>query len=118
MSLILGGPDETDETLNQTITRVSACAPTAVVAFLGVRVYPCTPVHGRLLRDGFLDGTEDLLRPLFYVSPQVEPHLLQTAKELKKVRRNWWFPGLEGPSRFCRRARARGVRGPLWELLG
>ncbi len=81
IDLILGGPGETPDTLADTLAFMKSIAPDCVGAPLGVRVYPDTPLAGILAAGGPLenvpgirrayDGPADLLRPTFYVSPQL-----------------------------------------------
>lgn len=118
-SLILGGRDETEETMQHTVATINATNPTAVIAFLGVRVYPGTPLAQWLIAEGTLQAHEITTNPLFYISPELESTLLSKAKQLNNAYRNWWFPGLEShKSRFVQRVRERGYRGPVWELMG
>lgn len=50
ISLILGGLGETAETLTDTIDTVEGLNPTSIYAFLGVRIYPNTPLQSKINR--------------------------------------------------------------------
>ncbi len=117
MSLILGGPGETPETLEATLRVVNAARPTAVVAMLGVRLYPGTPLARRVKAAGV--SQEIGLAPVFYVSPAVEGTLEAWARGVMRTHPHWYFPGLAGErvERFLRAVRRQGVKGPLWTLL-
>lgn len=119
-SLILGGPDETPETIRETVRVIESTQPTAVFCMLGVRVYPGTGIAQRAEREGLLLQSEIGIDPVFYISEQVRDSLEDTARQIREAYPNWYFPGLEGErwTRFWRRRRAHGVRGPLWEWMG
>ena len=42
--MIFGGPNETMETLQETVKNIDISQPTSVIGFIGVRVYPNTPI--------------------------------------------------------------------------
>lgn len=119
--LIFGGPGETAETLAETLAVFDDLKPRAVLAFLGIRIYPNTPLHGRAISDGVIADGENLLPPRFYVSPRIGAEALQTAVgSHAKVRPNWVVPGLQirsDPALLAALQRF-GHRGPLWDLLG
>lgn len=118
-SLILGGPDETPETLTQTVGVIETLKPDAVFAMLGVRLYPNTALARRAEREGLIRESELGIEPVFYISEAVSSTLEEFARALSAKHSNWFFPGLEGDRwlRFWRRRRAHGVRGPLWEWM-
>ena len=39
--------------------------------FLGIRIFPGTPLELRALREGVITKTTDLLKPVYYFSPQL-----------------------------------------------
>jgi hypothetical protein len=76
---LLGGPGETDETLDETLSfteryLVSAERPPYNMAnfFLGVRVYPRTQLWRVAVKEGMFSETADPLRQTWYVSPQLD----------------------------------------------
>lgn len=117
-SLILGGPGETPETLEETFRVIEETRPTAVVAMLGVRLYRDTPLGRQALTEGWMD--EIGLEPLFYISPAVRDTLESWSARVMAEHPRWYFPGLAGArmERYLRAVRKRGVKGPLWALLG
>ncbi len=116
-SLILGGPNETRATLDETVQAINATRPNAVIAMLGVRVYPDTALAQQARRDGLLDRPPGL-EPLFYISEAVRDDLDHLARDIRDRHPHWYFPGLEGNrwQRMWQRQRNSGVRGPLWAL--
>ncbi len=117
-ALILGGPDETPDTLDETFRVIESTDPTAVVAMLGVRLYHSTPLGRRALAEGWVDKIG--LEPIFYISPEVRETLEPWARNIMQTNRRWYFPGLVGErtERFLRAVRRQGIKGPLWTLLG
>lgn len=118
-ALVLGGPGETSRTLAQTVEIVEATRPAAVVAMLGVRIYPGTPLARRAVREGLLASEASLgLAPEFYVSPAVRETLVARAREIAARLPHWIFPALEGDEAraTCASLRRRGRRAPLWTL--
>jgi radical SAM superfamily enzyme YgiQ (UPF0313 family) len=116
--LVLGGPGETAQTLEQTFARSRTLPGGVFFAFPGVRVYPDTPLwHG--LRNRGIAMPDDLLAPFFFVEPGL------TVQGIAERLAGWscadarWAPA-ELPPQFAAltaRLRARGVEGPLWEYL-
>lgn len=94
---LLGGPCETRRTVRETLAfaRRSLGPRDAATFFAGVRIYPGTPLEDIARREGQLTvPAEDMLEPVFYVSPAVgRGWLLDTVEE--RARR---VPGFIGPS--------------------
>jgi radical SAM superfamily enzyme YgiQ (UPF0313 family) len=112
--LICGGPGETYATLQTSFDRSRTLSGATFMARVGMRVYPGTPLHARVLRER---GTApDLLEPSYYVSPEVsEQGVFDALKGVSREMPNWVF---EDPPptyfKMAERLRARGVVGPLW----
>jgi radical SAM superfamily enzyme YgiQ (UPF0313 family) len=118
--LIFGGPGETCGTVQETAELMDALRPTAVLAFMGVRIYPHTRLHGIALSDGVVTEEDDLLLPRFYVSPTIGADELMSAVGGHAARRpNWVVPalGLRSDPALLTALRRNGHRGPLWDLL-
>jgi radical SAM superfamily enzyme YgiQ (UPF0313 family) len=118
--LIFGGPGETAETMAETFAFVDDLKPRAVLAFLGIRIYPNTRLHGIAISDGVIAAEDDLLFPRFYVSPKVgEDGLKAAVGSHAEGRPNWVVPGLgiRSDPALLATLRRIGHRGPLWDLL-
>lgn len=118
--LIFGGPAETLDTMAETFAFFDELAPRAVLAFLGIRIYPHTPLHGMAVSDGVVGASDDLLAPRFYISPQVGAEALRAAVGLHAADRpNWVVPGLgvRSDPALLSALRRMGCRGPLWDRL-
>jgi radical SAM superfamily enzyme YgiQ (UPF0313 family) len=118
--LIFGGPGETRQTVQETVELVDTLRPTAVLAFVGVRIYPHTSLHATAVADGVVTPENDLLHPRFYVSPTIGTDDLLSAVGAHAERRpNWVVPalGIRSNPAILTTLRRNGHRGPLWDLL-
>jgi len=142
LDLLLGGPGETPETAADTIGFVKRIDPDCAGAALGIRIYPGTAMHERVLAEGppeanpnlrrRYDGPADFLRPNFYVARTLgerpaglvreliggDPRFFEPAEEPA--------PGVAGADAgsynysdntpLVRAIRA-GARGAFWDIL-
>jgi radical SAM superfamily enzyme YgiQ (UPF0313 family) len=118
--LIFGGPGETLDTMAETFAFFDEIAPRAVLAFLGIRVFPHTRLHEMAVSDGVVGVSDDLLAPRFYISPQVGAEALRAAVGSHAAGRpNWVVPGLgvRSDPALLSALRRMGCRGPLWDRL-
>jgi len=69
---MMGGPDETEATVEEGIENVLRLQGAASFIFLGIRILPGTPLAERALREGVLTAADDLLQPVYYFSPAIE----------------------------------------------
>lgn len=118
--LIFGGPGETAQTMAETFALFDEIRPRAVLALLGIRIYPNTPLHGIALAEGLVDRGDDLLLPKFYISPHLGAEaLLEAVADHARRRGAWVVPGLgiRSDPALLSALRRRGHRGPLWDML-
>jgi radical SAM superfamily enzyme YgiQ (UPF0313 family) len=118
--LVFGGPGETDETMHETFAFFDDLRPRAVLAFLGIRIYPNTPLHRIAISDGVIPDEDGLLLPRFYISPKIEAEDLKAVIGLQaEARPNWVVPGLgiRSSPTLLAALRRIGYRSPLWDLL-
>ncbi len=118
--LVFGGPGETSESINETFAFFEDLMPRAVLAFLGIRIYPNTPLHRIAVSDDVIPAEDDLLFPRFYFSPRLGADKLKARiGSHAELRPNWVVPGLgirSGPALLAALRRI-GYRSPLWDLL-
>jgi len=118
--VIIGGPGENESTLEAAFSFFDRVHPTAVIALAGIRIYPGTALHRSSIDDGIVDKNEDLLKPVFYLSPELETErMFARISEAASQRSNWIVPGLNircdiESMLFLRRM---NKRGPLWTEL-
>jgi radical SAM superfamily enzyme YgiQ (UPF0313 family) len=118
--LIFGGPGETSETMAETFAFFDDLRSRAVLAFLGVRIYPNTPLRDVAVSDELIDEEDDLLLPRFYISPRIgEKGLRVAVGGHAEARPSWVVPGLgiRSDPALLAALRRIGCRGPLWDLL-
>jgi radical SAM superfamily enzyme YgiQ (UPF0313 family) len=118
--IIMGGPGEDMGTLEKTFALFDQIRPTAVIALIGVRIYPNTPIRQMAVEDGIIPEKDDLLEPEFYLTQAMSAgSLVNTVSENAACRFNWIVPALDIRCNADMMAllRKRGQRGPLWDLL-
>jgi radical SAM superfamily enzyme YgiQ (UPF0313 family) len=117
--LSLGAPGETEETLQDTFELMEKISPTAVIAMLGLRIFPGTGLARLAEDEGMISPSHDFLQPTFYIAPRVKAQLMELAQKAAALHPTWIFPGLRiniSP-RLQSKLRRIGVKGPLWEHM-
>lgn len=134
--LLLGGPGETRETIQETMELMKGVSPDRVGISLGVRLYRGTALARRVIREegfgvanknlhGVIRGNEEMLQPIFYlpgnlgedvqefVERQIagDPRFLLGSR--KNVERNYNY---NENSRLME-AIQQGYRGAFWDIL-
>jgi radical SAM superfamily enzyme YgiQ (UPF0313 family) len=120
-NLILGGPGETDETMAESVARLDEMNPTAVIATIGLRVYPGTAL-ARMARQRENTETvsEERLDPVFFVEEGVADTIVEKVGAWVDERPGWICPGLKkryNPRYLARRRERLGHKGVLWPLI-
>ncbi len=69
---MMGGPDETEATVEEGIENILRLQGAASFVFLGIRILPGTPLAARALREEIIAEDSDLLHPVYYFSPAIE----------------------------------------------
>jgi radical SAM superfamily enzyme YgiQ (UPF0313 family) len=118
-NLILGGPGETDSTMQTSIDRMDRIDPTAVILTIGLRVFPNTELASIAASLGApILGNQ--LEPTFYVEEAVGDTIIEKCAAWVDNRRGWICPGLAKRynARYLERLRIhRGRKGPLWTMF-
>jgi radical SAM superfamily enzyme YgiQ (UPF0313 family) len=86
--LMLGGPGETRETVEQSLQFVEELPLSALKITLGIRIYPNTKLARIAAEEGVITD-EDLLFPRFYMVKSLEEWLRKTVQDRTKEHRNW-----------------------------
>jgi radical SAM superfamily enzyme YgiQ (UPF0313 family) len=70
---MFGGPGETEETVMETFSFIDRYISGKDMVFTGegVRIYPLTEMYDIALKDGFIKSDDNLLEPVYYVSPDI-----------------------------------------------
>jgi radical SAM superfamily enzyme YgiQ (UPF0313 family) len=117
--LILGGPGENLETVSESFRVSRSLAPAVFFPYLGMRIFPNTPLHRLAIYEGVLPASDNLLVPRFYFSELTPAAWLAQQVEAQARRDSRWVtPALwkQGEA-VMQKLRARGKQGPLWEYL-
>jgi hypothetical protein len=106
--------------LQETFSLFETIRPTAVIALVGVRVYPDTKLHERAVKEQVLGEDTSLLEPAFYLTPQMDASsLFRQVSAYARQRPNWIVPGLgiRCEDDMLSLLRKMGRKGPLWDML-
>ncbi|MBN1105498.1 MAG: radical SAM protein [Deltaproteobacteria bacterium] len=79
--LLLGGPGETRESVEESFAFVDSLNLEAIKVTLGIRIYPYTALAATALREGIIGPGESLLLPRFYMARGLEDWLPATVRE-------------------------------------
>ena len=78
---MVGGPGETEETLEEGIANVLSLQYTVNFFFLGIRIIPGTPLMQRAVAEGVVKEGDNLLEPVYYLSPHIDRDHVQQRLE-------------------------------------
>jgi radical SAM superfamily enzyme YgiQ (UPF0313 family) len=118
-SLIFGGPGEDRQTISDTFELMTEVAPTAVIAMVGIRVFPGTSLARTAARSDLIADQEGMLTPTFFLEKAVRPFVLELLHEHSAKNRHWILPGsnVNINPRLQEKLRRFGLKGPLWEHM-
>jgi radical SAM superfamily enzyme YgiQ (UPF0313 family) len=89
--LMLGGPGETKESVEESLAFAEALDLDALKLSIGIRIYPNTDVAQAALEEGIIASEQDLLLPCFYVVRNLEDWLYDTVARHTSAKPNWIF---------------------------
>jgi radical SAM superfamily enzyme YgiQ (UPF0313 family) len=117
--IICGGPGETRETLHTSFANSRHLHDATIMARVGMRVYPGTPLHARVKTEAHRQPVPDLLQPFYYLAPNLtQAEIFGMLHDASTDLPNWIFQ--DPPPAYFKmadRLRARGVVGPLWSYF-
>jgi len=116
---LMGGPGESAATIAETLGNIDRLKKTVLFFFVGIRIYPRTPLYDIALREGKITPDTNLLEPVFYEVENLDQETIEamvTAKVGKRINCVVGSGGAEG-ARTVSKMHARGYAGPLWEYL-
>lgn len=87
--LLLGGPGETEKSVQESLLFADSLNLDAVKATVGIRIYPKTRLSRIALEERVIESEGELLSPKFYIASGVKGWLRQTVNEWMKKRDNW-----------------------------
>ena len=117
--LLLGGPGEDAQTLEETLNHMEEIEKAVFFIFCGIRIFPHTRLCTLALEEGQLLPDQDLLAPVFYRSKGIgKEEIIAGIQKRARGRMNWVYgDGGEKSERILARLHAHGHPGPLWELF-
>ncbi|MFX1497364.1 MAG: B12-binding domain-containing radical SAM protein [Promethearchaeota archaeon] len=102
--IMVGGPGETIQSIRVSLDRLTTIknfkanlwqGEEDVLIFVGLRIYPNTQLNFIAEQEGVIPIGENLLKPKFYISPQInELDLFNLIREYSESNRKWMVPGL------------------------
>jgi len=87
--LMLGGPDETKESVRESLAFADSLNLDLVKVTVGIRIYPYTTLAKRSVQEGVITREDNLLVPRFYVTKGLEEWLKETVDQWMEARPNW-----------------------------
>jgi radical SAM superfamily enzyme YgiQ (UPF0313 family) len=117
--VISGGPGETPATLRQGFANSQRLRGAVIMAAVGMRIYPGTPLLDRAVAEGCIARDADLLAPAYYLAPGLtEETVFAHLQESARLSPNWIVGDpVPGYTDLIERLRKRGVVGPLWSYF-
>jgi radical SAM superfamily enzyme YgiQ (UPF0313 family) len=73
--LLLGGPEETAETVEESLSFADSLELDSLKITTGIRIYPETELAAIAVQQGIITSRDDLLRPAFYLAPRLKDWL-------------------------------------------
>ncbi len=117
--LICGGPGETMATLQEGYENSLRLKNTTIMAVVGMRIYPGTPLFAQAVAEGVIRRDADLLVPAYYLAPGLTEEMIFARLQEFARRSPSWIAGNPPPGyqKLVQHLRRRGVAGPLWSKL-
>jgi radical SAM superfamily enzyme YgiQ (UPF0313 family) len=118
-SLVFGGPGESRETIRDTLALMGEVSPTAVIAMVGIRLFPGTRLAEYASSEDLIITDKTMLEPAFYLTESVRPFVLDLLYKHAEENSNWILPGsnVNIDRRIQEKLRRFGLKGPLWEHM-
>lgn len=113
--LILGGIGETSETLRETMENSKKIKYSVFFPYIGMRIYPGTPLQRMAIADGKISASDSLLEPTYYLSDDFN---LKECRELAaETGKAWIFPDDPLADDIERMRVTKKKKGLIWEYL-
>jgi len=117
--LLLGGPGETKETVDETFAAAGDLKKTIFFPATTLRVFPGTELHSIAIKEGVIGRQDSLFDPVFYSTPSISDEWLKDRIEAEAANN----PRLVTDAKVAENAPrvawlyAAGHTGPMWEHL-
>jgi radical SAM superfamily enzyme YgiQ (UPF0313 family) len=87
--VLLGGPGETRETVEQSLEFADSLELEAMKITVGIRIYPCTALASAAIAEGVVAPGDDLLFPKFYLAAGLEGWIEDRVSDWLRRRPTW-----------------------------
>ena len=87
--LLLGGPDETIESVEESLDFADSLGLESTRITVGIRIYPGTALAERARCEGMIAPGDDLLLPRFYIRPELEGPVRAAVERYAARHPNW-----------------------------
>ena len=115
--IIFGGPEETKSTLREGLENIKKLPSCVVFGFAGIRILPDTSLHKQAITEGVVDAENDLLKPVYYISPDIDyDEMVETITQAWLGDRSRIFPPAKG-RKMVDLMKNFGFNGILWDGL-
>ncbi len=113
--LILGGLGESESTLRETMENSKKIRFSVFFPYIGMRIYPGTPLHRIAIDMGVVSESDTLLEPTYYIEKGFDLELCRKLAE--ETGKAWIFPDdpLFGQLDYMRTTKKK--KGLIWEYL-
>ncbi len=118
--IIWGAPGEDSSTLQEAFEAIRQLQGDAVIAMLGIRIYPGTELENTSIEDGITAADTDLLEPRFYLSRNIPvKELIDAVSGFARQNPQCVVPGLgiRSSEEMYAVLRKHYREGPLWGYL-
>ena len=113
--LILGGIGETEKTLRETMENSKKIRYSVFFPYIGMRIYPGTPLQRMAIADGKISANDTLLEPTYYLSDDFN---LEECRRLAiETGKSWVFPDDPLADDIERMRVVKKKKGLIWEYL-
>ena len=89
LNLTFGEPGETESSVQQKIDFLQEAAPAFATIRVGSRVLPNTHLAQTALEEGLIESQSDLLKPTFYVAPEVRDWIADHLRSESETHPRW-----------------------------
>ena len=116
---LFGGPGESTATISETLDTLDRLEKAVFFFFIGIRIYPGTPLYEMALAEGKIDPLQDMLQPVFYQPDAIDRPAIEALVRQRSQGRGNWITGSggAGTAEIVQTLHRRGFVGPLWEFL-
>lgn len=114
---MMGSPKETQATAKEGVDNIRSLNMSVSFVFLGIRILPGTPLFQIALREGIIDDSTDIVKPIYYFSPELDREWLEQYLDdtLGKIKHCIYPPNsMDAGIQILRQM---GYHGNLWEMM-